>query len=171
MDQRTGSLQIAILLYPGVSALDAVGPWEVLWRVPNTDVRFVGKEEGPVVAEGGALLLGVTHTIEQTISPDLVLVPGGNDHAGPDGRRRCARLASLGTPDDEMDRIGLHGGLDPGSRGNPEGLPRYDALVQDGRTSDYGREAPARPTHRALGQDRYGCRRVGRYRSGALVGR
>jgi transcriptional regulator GlxA family with amidase domain len=82
MDQKTNSLQIAILLYPGVSALDAVGPWEVLWRIPNTDVRFVGKEDGPVVAEGGALLLGVTHTIEETPSPDLVLVPGGTTTPG-----------------------------------------------------------------------------------------
>ena len=82
MDQKTSSLQIAILLYPGVSALDAVGPWEVLWRIPNTDVRFVGKEDGPVVAEGGALLLGVTHTIEETPSPDLVLVPGGTTTPG-----------------------------------------------------------------------------------------
>ena len=69
MDQTTSFLQIAILLYPGVSALDAVGPWEVLWRIPNTEVRFVGKEEGPVVAEGGALLLGVTHTIDESNAP------------------------------------------------------------------------------------------------------
>jgi transcriptional regulator GlxA family with amidase domain len=82
MDQPTNPLQIAILLYPGFSALDAVGPWEALWRIPNTDVRFVGKEEGPVVAEGGALLLGVTHTIEETTSPDLVLVPGGTTTPG-----------------------------------------------------------------------------------------
>jgi hypothetical protein len=29
-------------------------------------VRFVGKETGPVVAEGGGLLLGITHTIDET---------------------------------------------------------------------------------------------------------
>jgi transcriptional regulator GlxA family with amidase domain len=49
---------------------------------PNTEVRFVGKEEGPVVAEGGALLLGVTHTIAETTSPDVVLVPGGTTTPG-----------------------------------------------------------------------------------------
>jgi transcriptional regulator GlxA family with amidase domain len=49
---------------------------------PNTEVRFVGKEEGPVVAEGGALLLGVTHTIAETTSPDVVLVPGGTTTTG-----------------------------------------------------------------------------------------
>jgi putative intracellular protease/amidase len=69
--------QAAILLYPGVTALDAVGPWEVLSRMPNTEARFVGKEVGPLMTEGGALLLGVSHTVTETPSPDLVLVPGG----------------------------------------------------------------------------------------------
>jgi putative intracellular protease/amidase len=70
-------LQIAILLYPGVAALDAIGPWEVLSLLPDADVRFVGKEVGPVVAEGDALLLGVTNTFLELPSPDIVLVPGG----------------------------------------------------------------------------------------------
>jgi transcriptional regulator GlxA family with amidase domain len=74
---HTKPLQIAILLYPGVTALDAVGPWEVLSRIPRADVRFVGKEVGPVPTEGGALLLGVTHEMAETAAPDLVIVPGG----------------------------------------------------------------------------------------------
>ena len=77
MDKKDKPFQIAILLYPGVTALDAVGPWEVLSRMPNTEVRFAGKEVAPVQTEGGALLLGVTHTMAETPSPDLVLVPGG----------------------------------------------------------------------------------------------
>lgn len=70
-------MQIAILLYPGTTALDAVGPYEVLSRMPGAEVRFVGKEAGPVLTDGGALLLGVTHTLAETPAPDLVLVPGG----------------------------------------------------------------------------------------------
>ncbi len=77
MNKKGSTLQVAILLYPGVTALDAVGPWEVLSRIPNAEIRFVGKDEGPVVTEGGALLLGITHTTAETTSPDLVLVPGG----------------------------------------------------------------------------------------------
>ena len=77
MDKKDKPFQIAILLYPGVTALDAVGPWEVLSRMPNTEVRFVGKEVGPLMTEGRALLLGVSHTVAETPSPDLVLVPGG----------------------------------------------------------------------------------------------
>jgi transcriptional regulator GlxA family with amidase domain len=82
MDNRDRPFQIAILLYPGVTALDAVGPWEVLSRMPNTEVRFVGKEVGPLMTEGGALVLGVTHTVAETPSPDLVLVPGGTTTPG-----------------------------------------------------------------------------------------
>jgi putative intracellular protease/amidase len=77
MDEKEKPFQIAILLYPGVTGLDAIGPWEVFSRMPNTEVRFVGKEVGPVVTEGGTLLLGVTHTVAETPSADLVLVPGG----------------------------------------------------------------------------------------------
>jgi putative intracellular protease/amidase len=77
MNTQNKPFQLAILLYPGVTALDAVGPWEVLSRMPNTEVRFVGKEVGPLMTEGRALLLGVLHTVAETPSPDLVLVPGG----------------------------------------------------------------------------------------------
>jgi putative intracellular protease/amidase len=77
MDEKEKPFQIAILLYPGVTALDAVGPWEVLSRMPNTEVRFVGKEVGPLMTEGRALLLGVSQRVAETPSPDLVLVPGG----------------------------------------------------------------------------------------------
>jgi transcriptional regulator GlxA family with amidase domain len=82
MNDKTGRFQVAILLYQGVTALDAVGPWEVLWRMPNVDVRFVAKETGPVMTEGGALLLGASHTLAETPSPDLVLVPGGTTTPG-----------------------------------------------------------------------------------------
>ncbi|HWB99205.1 MAG TPA: DJ-1/PfpI family protein, partial [Bryobacteraceae bacterium] len=77
MDGNDKPFQAAILLYPGVTALDAVGPWEVLSRMPHTEVRFAGKEVGPVVTEGGALALGISHTMAETPSPDLVIVPGG----------------------------------------------------------------------------------------------
>jgi transcriptional regulator GlxA family with amidase domain len=78
MGKRDQSFQVAILLYQGATALDAVGPWEVLSRMPDTEVRFVGKEVGPITTEGSTLLLGVTHTLDETASPDLVLVPGGS---------------------------------------------------------------------------------------------
>ena len=40
--------------------VNSVGPAEVLSRIPTAEVRLVGKERGPIVTEGGALLLGIT---------------------------------------------------------------------------------------------------------------
>lgn len=82
MNHERKPFQVAILLYPGVTALDAVGPWEVLSRIDNVEVRFVGKEIGPVATEGGALLIGATHTLAEKLTPDLVLVPGGTTTPG-----------------------------------------------------------------------------------------
>lgn len=69
-------MQIAIVLYPGVTALDAIGPYEILHRIPGAQLRFVGTEAGPVDADSGVLFLGVTHTYAETPEPDIVLVPG-----------------------------------------------------------------------------------------------
>lgn len=45
-------MQIAILLYEKLAALDAIGPYEVLRCVPGWEVRFVGTGKGEVRAEG-----------------------------------------------------------------------------------------------------------------------
>lgn len=69
-------MQIAIVLYSGLTALDALGPYEVLRFMPNCDLRFVSHSVGPVVADSGVLVLGATHTFDDTPAPDIVLVPG-----------------------------------------------------------------------------------------------
>ncbi len=69
-------MQIAIVVFPGLTALDVVGPYEVLRYLPDADVRFVWHETGPVVTDSGMLALGATHTLDETPSPDIVLVPG-----------------------------------------------------------------------------------------------
>jgi putative intracellular protease/amidase len=70
-------MQIAIVLYPGFTALDFIGPYEVLRNLPDADVRFVWHEPGPVTADSGTLVVGATHSFDETPSPDVVLVPGG----------------------------------------------------------------------------------------------
>lgn len=69
-------VQIAIVLYPGLTALDAIGPYEVLRLVPGVEIRFVWHHVGPVVADSGVLVLAATHTLAETPRPDVVLVPG-----------------------------------------------------------------------------------------------
>ena len=70
-------MQIAIVLYPGFTALDFIGPYEVLRNLPDAEVRFVWHEPGPITADSGVLLVGATHSFDETPSPDVVLVPGG----------------------------------------------------------------------------------------------
>ena len=70
-------MQIAIMLYPGFTALDFIGPYESLHYLPDADVRFVWHEPGPVTADSGVLVVGATHSFDETPVPDLVLVPGG----------------------------------------------------------------------------------------------
>ncbi|MFV9634528.1 DJ-1/PfpI family protein [Mycobacterium neumannii] len=69
--------QIAIMVYPGYTALDFVGPYEVLRNLPGAEVRFVWHETGPIEADSGVLLIGATHSFDETPSPDIILVPGG----------------------------------------------------------------------------------------------
>ena len=69
--------QIAIVVYPGFTALDFIGPYEVLHRLPDAEVRFVWHEPGPITADSGVLVIGATHSFDETPSPDVILVPGG----------------------------------------------------------------------------------------------
>jgi putative intracellular protease/amidase len=70
-------LQIAIPLYDRVTALDAVGPYEVLSRVPGAAVTFVGERTGPVRTDTGSLALTVDAPLDDVPDPDVVVVPGG----------------------------------------------------------------------------------------------
>ncbi len=70
-------MQLAILLYDGVTALDAIGPYEVL-QAPGLgiDVRFVAREKGMKRTDFGRLGLMADYTLEETPRPDILLVPG-----------------------------------------------------------------------------------------------
>lgn len=68
---------IAVALFPRLTALDAIGPYEILQRLPDTDVVFVGHERGTVRSENGYLGLVVDATFADVPRPDVVVVPGG----------------------------------------------------------------------------------------------
>jgi transcriptional regulator GlxA family with amidase domain len=71
------NVQVVIPLFPAVTALDAVGPYEVLQRIPTIDVTFVGHQQGEVRSENGFLGLTVDATFEEFPEPDVVVFPGG----------------------------------------------------------------------------------------------
>ena len=70
-------MQIAVLLYDQFTALDAVGPYEVLSRLPGAEVVFAAERPGPVPADTGMLALTAGAAIGDVPHPDIVLVPGG----------------------------------------------------------------------------------------------
>ncbi|MGW2559254.1 DJ-1/PfpI family protein [Streptomyces sp. NPDC001514] len=70
-------MQIAILLYDEFTSLDAVGPFELLSRMPGAETVFVAEKTGPVRNDQGNLALVADHTLAEVTAPDIVLVPGG----------------------------------------------------------------------------------------------
>ena len=70
-------MDIAIALFPLVTALDAVGPYEVLQRLPGATVTFVGDEVGEIRTDNGFLGLTVDATYADVTAPDVVVIPGG----------------------------------------------------------------------------------------------
>ena len=70
-------MNVAIVLYDRFTALDAIGPYEVLSRVPGCTLTFLGAEVGPVRTDNGLLTVQVEASIAEVSAPDIVLVPGG----------------------------------------------------------------------------------------------
>jgi len=69
-------MQIAIPVFDEMTALDAVGPYEVLSRVPGATVTWVGLTPEPVRADRG-LRLVPDAVLEDVPSPDVLVFGGG----------------------------------------------------------------------------------------------
>jgi putative intracellular protease/amidase len=70
-------MQVAIATFPRFTALDGIGPYEVLQRIPELDIVFVAHERGEVRTENGMLGVIADATFEEVPSPDVLLFPGG----------------------------------------------------------------------------------------------
>src|SRR5258706_5786845 len=70
-------MQIALALYERFTALDIIGPFQVLVGVPGHDVFFVAAEAGPVMDHTGRCPLTASRTFAEVTAPDVVVVPGG----------------------------------------------------------------------------------------------
>jgi len=75
-------MEIAVLLYDRFTALDCMGPYEVLSRLPGARLRFVAKEAGPVTTDTGMLTVMAEAAIADVPRPDILLVPGGPGDEG-----------------------------------------------------------------------------------------
>ncbi|WP_316750258.1 DJ-1/PfpI family protein [Streptomyces herbicida] len=70
-------MQLAIVVYDRFTALDVVGPYEMLSRLPDAETVFVAEEAGPVRTETGALAIIADKALAEVPSPDIVVVSGG----------------------------------------------------------------------------------------------
>ncbi|HVN50622.1 MAG TPA: DJ-1/PfpI family protein [Acidimicrobiales bacterium] len=78
-------MDIAIFIFDRFTALDAVGPYETLSRLPDATVTFVAAERGLVRTDVGSLGLMADASIEELTEPDVVVVPGGPGQVLPMG--------------------------------------------------------------------------------------
>jgi transcriptional regulator GlxA family with amidase domain len=70
-------VRIAIPLFAGFTAIDIVGPYEVLWRLPGAEVLLAAETAGPIADDNGALALSATATLQEIEQIDVLVVPGG----------------------------------------------------------------------------------------------
>ncbi len=82
-------MEIAFLLFDGITPLDAVGPFEVLGKLPGAEIRMVGKKKGAVRTKGQSLAMIADYGLDDVPSPDILVVPGG---PGADGMAEDAAV-------------------------------------------------------------------------------
>ena len=70
------SLEIGILVFPGVQQLDLTGPYEVFASLPEAKVHLVWKDRSAITSATG-LVLGPTMTFGECPALDVLCVPGG----------------------------------------------------------------------------------------------
>jgi transcriptional regulator GlxA family with amidase domain len=67
---------IAMLLYPGFTPLDAIGPYHALSQFPGYEFSFVAENAGPV-SDGGVTIMQAQKGISEISHVDILVVPGG----------------------------------------------------------------------------------------------
>ena len=68
-------MRIAYVVYPDFTALDLVGPYEIISRWPEAEVHFLARSLEPVRCDRGLTVIP-TDTPQTLPDPDLIVVPG-----------------------------------------------------------------------------------------------
>lgn len=71
-------MKIAFLFYEGMTALDAIGPHEILSRLPGASVFRVAERAGPIQTDS-QLILTADYSLADVTNADVVLVPGAGN--------------------------------------------------------------------------------------------
>lgn len=79
-------MQIAIPLFDRFTALDAVGPYQVLSALPGARVRFLVPEAGPIRTDNEMLTVVAEAPWEDAPDPEVLVVPRRSRDAHAAGR-------------------------------------------------------------------------------------
>jgi transcriptional regulator GlxA family with amidase domain len=144
-------MKIVFFIFDRITALDAVGPYEILARLPGAQVAFAGIERGVVRTDTRSLGLSADVAIDEVDACDILVVPGG---FGTRALERDARVTDWIRRIDERTRITASvctGALLLGAAGLLEGrranthwavrerlaefgaIPTADRIVRDGK--------------------------------------
>ena len=85
-DQNYTPIDIVVPIFDRLTALDAVGPYETLQRLPGATVTFISNSVGEIRTENGFLGLMADATYADKPNPDVIVVPGGVRHTCGDAR-------------------------------------------------------------------------------------
>lgn len=139
-------MQIAIPLYDRFTALDAVGPYEVLSRLPESQLTFVGHEVGPVRTDNERLAMYVDAVFEDIPEPDVFVVPGGWGTRALLGDERILSWIRHAHEHSQWTTSVCTGSLLLGAAGVLKGVPATSHWLELDALSDYG----ASPTGRRV---------------------
>jgi transcriptional regulator GlxA family with amidase domain len=70
-------MRIAIPIFDKLTALDAIGPYEVLSRLPEATVHFIAAAPGPKRSENGMLAVTADLRLAELTDPEVIVFPGG----------------------------------------------------------------------------------------------
>ena len=164
-------MQIAIPIYPAFTALDAIGPYEVLQRLPGAEVVFCSERAEVVRTEQGMLGISADSTLDQLDRPDIVVVPGGvGDEVPARSGRPVRELDRPGPRDDHLDDVRLHRLAAARRRRRPR-RGRCDHPLGSAGPARRARRQPGGRAGRREGQGGHRRRRLVRHRHGVATGR
>jgi putative intracellular protease/amidase len=139
-------MKIAIPLYDRYTALDAVGPYEVLARLPGASVTWLAPEPGVVRNDNGMLGIEATAAYEELPDPEIVLVPGGTGTNDALGDERLVGWIRRAHETSEWTTSVCTGSLLLGAAGVLDGLEATSHWLDVAELERYG----ARPTGRRV---------------------
>jgi putative intracellular protease/amidase len=73
---RSVPMEIVFLFYDGMTALDIIGPHEILCRLPGANVKRVARQAGLVKTDSASLTLMAEYAISEISHADLLVIPG-----------------------------------------------------------------------------------------------